>query len=119
MRRYSVLGPNQILAVQGLIGKLNPKKRWSISIELDTPEHTAAQSRLWHACIDAVADATGNNRKTMKHWAYSEFGPRDSVIINDEVIEVIKDRSFWTIEEASTFTEKLSAWAASECGVML
>ena len=119
MKRYSILGPNQILAVQKLIGQLNGKVRWSIEISRDDPNHTKAQSRLWHAMLDAAADAAGVNREEFKEAAYLAFGPTKTVEVNGFEFRVCKARKQWTIEEASDFTEKLSAWTASEYGVML
>lgn len=119
MKRYSVLGPNQIGGVQSLIGKLNPKVRWSIEISRDDPNHTKAQSRLWHAMIDAAADASGTNREEFKEAAYLAFGPTKTVEVNGLEFRVCKARKQWTIEEASDFAEKLSAWCASEHGVAI
>jgi hypothetical protein len=119
MSRYVVHGKKEIDALCSVIGKLNPEKRWQVSIAEFKGTRSLEQNDRFHAMIASICRETGNDPKHLKEWVKDQFGPIVTIVVDGKSYEIPKPSHLYDPAEASDVMNRLEAWAASELGVIV
>lgn len=119
MRTLLPRGPVELDRAANVIRGLNPTKPWRITIAQYHEKRSPEQNRLLWAIYTEIAKETGNDPEMIHEAMKARFLPPVSVRLGDDEISVTGSSAKLDTMEFSQFVEKVTAFAASELGIVV
>jgi hypothetical protein len=117
MRQYLAHGTFQLQKVAGLIGQLNPARKWRIEIKQHQERRTLSQNKLIWCIYTEIANETGHTTDEIHEYCKEKFLPKRIVSINGVDHEIIGSTALLDKPAFSEYVERVAAWAATDFGI--
>lgn len=115
---YIIRSVEQRDAIAALVGKLDPEKVWSITVEPYRKKRTNSQGALYFKWVGIIARETGNSQDDVHEALKAKFCPPRTVTLGDEERH-IRTTTKLSTAEMSAYMESVQAFAASELAILL
>lgn len=119
MRILLPRGHDELDRVANVIRGLNPDKPWRITIVPHRAKRTTSQNKLLWAIYAEIAKETGNDAETIHEAMKARFLPPVVVKLGEEEIPVNGSSAKLDTMEFSQFVDQVTAFAASELGIVV
>lgn len=119
MRTLLPRGAEELERAANVIRGLNPDKPWRVTIAQYHAKRSSEQNRLLWAIYGEIAKGTGNDAETIHEAMKARFLPPVVVKLGDEEIPVNGSSAKLDTMEFSQFVDQVTAFAASELGIVV
>ena len=117
--KFNIYDQPSTQAVIDYLNKLNPEKRYEVSIALKRETRTIPQNRLYWLYVTCIADETGNSKEDIHAYIKQTFLKIEDVVIGN--VSIAKTLSTTSLNTAmmTNLINKIVVWASSELGIIL
>lgn len=96
------------------IKNLDTSKRWKIIAYEESEKRSNEQNeRLWGYLYPSIGNYLGLTQREMHNMCKYQF-LRSEMVINDEVITVLKSTTKLSVKEFADYMEKIEMWAGQQ-----
>lgn len=121
MSDYVIRSPQQRDIVLSLVGKLDLKYEWDVTVKRHVKRRSMNQNALLHKWLTIIANEIGDDMESVKRDLKHMFAPVDehtSKITGETEVRPMAT-SKMSVGELSEFMEKIQAWAWSFAAIGL
>jgi hypothetical protein len=96
------------------INNLDFKKRWKVVLYEESEKRSNEQNdRLWGFLYPSIGDYFGYTQKEVHALCKYQF-LRSEIVINDEVIPILKSTASLNVKEFADYMDKIEIWASQQ-----
>lgn len=106
-------------AVRAYIEKLNPEKRYEVSVSLKREIRTIPQNRLYWLYVTCISDETGSSKEDIHSFLKQKFLRINDLIVGDSLIPITVSTSILNTKMFAELLNNVVVWSASELGIIL
>ena len=106
-------------AVRIYIDKLNPEKRYTVSITLKREIRTVPQNRLYWLYVTCISDETGSSKDDIHSYFKQTFLKVDELVIGNTNIPQTVSTTKLNTKMMADLINQIIVWASSELGIIL
>ena len=119
MGQYVARGQQQLRDLAKLVFGLSPDKPWRVEITPHRAKRSGEQNKLLWALYTEIAKGTGHTAEEIHEALKIKLLPRRQITVGDQVLVIPGSTTKLDTSEFSDYVERVQAWAATECGIVL
>lgn len=117
--KFKIYDKKSKAAVLAYVEKLNPEKRYEVSVSLRREIRTLPQNRLYWLYVTCISDETGSSKEDIHAFLKQKFLRINDLIVGNSLIPVTVSTTKLNTKMFAELLNSVVAWSASELGIIL
>ena len=117
--KFNIYNSDSLQGVIDYIKKLNPEKKYNVSITLKRQIRTVPQNRLYWLYLTCIEQETGMDKEDLHIFFKQKYLRKEDLTIGSETIPQTISTTKLTTAQFVDYTNKIVAFASAELGIVL